>query len=70
MSVVPVTSAPSPKVTVTDLPASGGMPGPPDLSVTMKAASSVATGLMGVIVRLVVLASNPTVRVDVAEDPE
>ncbi len=70
MSVVPVTNAPSPKVTFTDLPANGGMPGPPELSVTVKAACSVALGLIGVMARLVVVDSSPTVSVDVAEDPE
>jgi hypothetical protein len=46
------------------------MPGPPELSVTVKAACSVALGLIGVMARLVVVDSSPTVSVDVAEDPE
>lgn len=60
----------SPKVTVTNLPTKGGVPGPPEVTVTTKVALSVATGLLGVTARLITDFSAPTARASVVDDAE
>ena len=69
-SVVPLSVLPSPYATVIVLPARAGVPVPADFSVTAKLAGWVATGMEGVTVSPVAVASGPTASVVAAEDAE